>query len=424
MTGSWRARLCAVAAVALVAGTSLVTLGAGSGSAASTSTADPNVLDTSPPTVGSLRYLVDNAMAGDTILLQAGATYVLADGSEGLACDELRVTEDITIQSTSTTQNATIKQTCFDRVVKVDNSATLKNVTITGGQRFNSGAGIKTQSRGTLVLDGVEITGNRSDEDGGGIDAHGALTITNSTIADNCANGESGAIVAHTGTGAISITNSTITGNTQFDGGAVRVLAEGRPVTLTYVTLVDNTSTATANPCGIFPTSTDAGAPDDDADPLTPQDGTGAAAVNYVANLVTSINHLTSFGSVIGLPGGPASVHNCFVNSVTSSGYNFEQGGVDATSCGLTGGAGDVQNGADPALGALGANGGPTTTRVPQTGSPLLNMIPIAACGSPSGTITRDQRDVTRPQETGCEIGAVEILAVLAAVELQPRFTG
>ena len=165
------------------------------------------------------------------------------------------------------------------------------------------------------------------------------------------------------------------------------------------------------------------------AEPAQPDgdhvDGGSQAAIS-VANLSMAGGSLNSFGTVIGLPNPSSTTQDCLLSGVsaTSNGYNFEQGGVDATSCGLHG-TGDVQNGADPNLGALGANGGPTNTQVPQTGSPLINVIPIPACGAPPpGNITTDQRGVTRPQQTGCEIGAVEVLAPPAPVVIQPTFTG
>jgi len=61
---------------------------------------------------------------------------------------------------------------------------------------------------------------------------------------------------------------------------------------------------------------------------------------------------------------------------------------------------------------------------VPQPGSPLLDAVPLDACQAGSATgITTDERDVTRPQGDGCDIGAVEVV-VTAPIVLAPRFTG
>jgi hypothetical protein len=54
-----------------------------------------------------------------------------------------------------------------------------------------------------------------------------------------------------------------------------------------------------------------------------------------------------------------------------SNGYNFS----DDASCGFTSGT-DLQNAGDPGLGPLAANGGPTLTRSPLPGSPLIDAIP------------------------------------------------
>ena len=128
-------------------------------------------------------------------------------------------------------------------------------------------------------------------------------------------------------------------------------------------------------------------------------------------------NQLTTFGSVIahandGLP-------NCAVLASSSAGYNF----ADDTSCALTA-TGDRQGaGLDPQLGALAGNGGPTPTFLPQTGSPLLEAIPAAACQSgPAAGVTVDQRGEPRPGFTNCDIGSVELQP--APVVIQPTFTG
>jgi hypothetical protein len=119
-----------------------------------------------------------------------------------------------------------------------------------------------------------------------------------------------------------------------------------------------------------------------------------------------------SFGSVLAQPqGGP----NCTA-AATSNGYNFS----DDASCGFTG-TGDTQNGGDPLLGSLASNGGATQTRLPQAGSPLLDAIPSGSCQADGAAgVTTDQRGVTRPQGTGCDIGAVEVEVAVITV----RFTG
>jgi hypothetical protein len=78
----------------------------------------------------------------------------------------------------------------------------------------------------------------------------------------------------------------------------------------------------------------------------------------------------------------------------------------------------------------LAGNGGPTRTLLPQSGSPLINAIPVVGCSGGNtlagSTVTTDQRGITRPQEGGCEIGSVELEVVQPAppVVQQPNFTG
>ena len=60
-----------------------------------------------------------------------------------------------------------------------------------------------------------------------------------------------------------------------------------------------------------------------------------------------------------------------------------------------------------PQLGPLGNNGGPTQTMALPSGSPAVDAIPAATSGC---TGTTDQRGTTRPQGTGCDIGAYELV--------------
>lgn len=64
---------------------------------------------------------------------------------------------------------------------------------------------------------------------------------------------------------------------------------------------------------------------------------------------------------------------------------------------------------ADPLLGALADNGGPNQTMALPLGSPALNVAGAAGCPA------TDQRGISRPQGSGCDIGAFELVLQLAA---------
>jgi hypothetical protein len=286
---------------------------------------------------------------------------------------------------------------------------TVVDSTISGNTAEKNGGGLQTSSGEKLVITRSVIDGNTATtQNGGGFSGatQAAVELTDSTISDNHSlagfggggtmgigpNTISGTTFsgnsAATNAGAVRIAgddgtevvNSTFTGNTAgAAGGAIFIIENA---TLTYVTIAGNTAaTATAV----------AGQP-------------GQAA-------------WTAFGTVIGAGTGTGSCDT----QATTDGYNFEQGG---NTCGFGAGPGDVVNGGDPVLGALGANGGPTETRLPAGTSPLLDKIPAASpCGGVNVTV--DQRGLPRPITAGtfCDIGAVEIQPV-AALLLAPDFTG
>jgi len=191
-------------------------------------------------------------------------------------------------------------------------------------------------------------------------------------------------------------TNSTITGNTEGSFGAVTVHGA---VTFNHVTMTKNTS------AGVEP----------EAASSSSRNRVDASAIEGDAANIAA-HTFSSANSVVAQPQGAL---NCvaFDAPATDGGYNFS----DDASCGFTNPTSNVKSPNDPVLGALANNGGPTETLLPLAGSPLLDAIPPAVCGA-----SVDQRGVTRPQGTGCDVGAVEVevAAPAPAAVVTPKFTG
>jgi hypothetical protein len=82
-----------------------------------------------------------------------------------------------------------------------------------------------------------------------------------------------------------------------------------------------------------------------------------------------------------------------------AAGYNLDSG----TSCGFA--KSTDLNSANPVLGPLRHNGGPTKTETPLPGSPAIGNGGTPATGCPS----TDQRGFPRPSGPACDIGSVEV---------------
>jgi hypothetical protein len=248
------------------------------------------------------------------------------------------------------------------------------------------------------------------DDPGGDCDCSGggilifdqpSFTVTGSTFSGNLALYAGGAMAIDQ-VDTAKVVNSTITGNSSGEFGAIAA-DDDVNLTLTYDTVTAN---AVHDVPVVNPVSTQFFEVRSFGDVHSTADGKPASLGGDAT--------MTVFGTVItGGVGGP----NCAAESLTSQGWNYS----DDTSCGFTNAAnGDNQAaGNNPALGALGDNGGPTPTQLPALSGPLVNAIPLASCqaGSAAG-IAVDQRGVTRPQGAGCDIGSVEVQPP------SPAFTG
>ena len=360
----------------------------------------------------------------DTIILTSGSTYTLSLAGAGTSAGDLDIDDitnaALTIQASSTTP-AIIDGGDIDRVLDValgSGNVTLNNITIqngnTTGQATTSGGGISFGSNAILTLTNSSVLSNiaaNAGQCGAGIYNNTAATIniTNSTIADNtcsvAATSDGGGLFKGLG-GIVNITNSTFStnsagkdgGGAQFNagtanitnstfynniagnrGGAIQV--SGATVTIEFSTFSANTANAVGNNGG--------GAV---------QVSAGSAAINRsilansVANSAAAMDcHRSGAGSV--------AITNSLleVNTVCTGGTPLPP--------------------ADPALGLLASNGGPTQTMAITTISPAYNA--ALSCNS----IVTDQRGIARPQGGACDLGAFEVSppTVLSIVRASPN---
>jgi hypothetical protein len=258
---------------------------------------------------------------------------------------------------------------------------TLSDVTVDGNTAQVRGGGISSLG-GTLAVNRSTITRNsvrgvnqNLDFFGGGIYVESAtVTITASALAGNVAtteplrSGGGGAIAMRRGS-TVSVVNSTISGNQARDRGAgIASFDANSRLNLTSVTLAGNGPVAGA-----------------------PFNGGGAVYMQGPNGIVASANTLVGAAQ-----GGLA---NCFATdggSFVSRGHNLDAG----TSCAFNQATDIVA--AEPHLGPLAANGGPTLTRELLAGSPAVDA------GTAAGQAT-DQRGLSRPQGATPDIGAFEV---------------
>jgi hypothetical protein len=302
------------------------------------------------------------------------------------------VVRDSTTPLTLDGHGFVLRQTCTEAEsgVMIQNGTgalILEDVTITGGDAAVDGGGVFALGPVTVV--DSEIFNNEAVRDptgaGGGIASDGEVTVVDSSISSNSATQTGGVGAA----GTITVLRSTISDN---EGGGIDGGGATTAVNVLNSTVADNV--AAAPNAGIF------------------TEGVTTLVYSTVVRNqaqdfpnIDSGNGLVSFASVVAQPlGGGA--RNCLVGPTTSHGYNFSDDSHNT--CGFNAPT-DRPNGGNPQLGPLSANGGPTPTMLPLSGSPLLDAIPAGDCQADGAAgVTTDQRGVTRPQGGSCDVGAVE----------------
>jgi hypothetical protein len=376
-------------------------------------------------------FTTANGLAGpQTICIDSGLGTITLAGTELLYNNGVFGTPGLIVQG----NGITISGNNASRVINSAGPLTLNGVTIIGGNTAAAFGGA-VYVGGSATLINSTVSGNTATTVGGvgGMFVNAGMTLTNSTVSGNTAPGQGGLFA----NGNVTLTNSTISGNTATAGvGHGGLFANGN-VTLTNSTISGNTGTSdgggvNANGNVTLTNSTVSG---NTASAAATRGGGVFANGNVTLVYATVVQNsapiganldaaagFTSFGSVVAQASGGGA--NCVVTSPTSNGFNFTDDASAGVSCHFGAATDRVGTSNAPKLDAL--NGGPTQTRLPQSGSPLIDAIPLASCQADGASgISTDQRGVSRPQGNGCDIGAVEVsVAAPAPIVITPKFTG
>ena len=363
----------------------------------------------------SLRAAIQeaNASAGaDTIDLPAGVFRLSIGGKNenATATGDLDISGEVTIQGSGDEATFIDGIGQRDRLLHVMAGATVvvrDLALINGANRLEEAdldspmiSGGAILNEGSVVLEGVTLSGSFSDAAGGAIynaggsvtllesvvtanagdtsiiaSGGGTLTVDRSTVAGNVADS-----TITNGNGTVTITNSTVSGNVAY--GAV-VENQLGVMTVTSSTVVENVAGASARlPFGLAPE--DVSRTDNPSAAVTNRErddpnapGTMATGTVRLTNTIVAYNTLDCSGPI------------------ESGGHNLDRDGT----CGLTG-DGDLPQ-TDPALDVLRQNDGPTPTHAVLSGSPLIDA------GSDCGET--DQRGVPRAETAPCDIGAYDV---------------
>jgi hypothetical protein len=313
------------------------------------------VTNTSDNGPGSLRQAIAAVHWGGPITFNLSAypaTITLASG-------QLVIDKDLTI--TGPANQVTVSGNDSSRVIMVNSSATaeISGLTISAGNVTSgsrNGGGIYIESDSALTVDSSTFSGNMA-YDGGGIYNLGTLTVDGSTFWDNRATDHGGGIAND---GTLMVNNSTFSINRAKVGGGI--FSSDGTLTVDNSTLYNNEV----------------------------HYGTGSGIYN------TSLSALYLRNTIL----ASSSYNDCYNDNILGASVNNLI--MDHTDCG------SPVSSADPNLGPLADNGGPTQTHALRPGSPAIDAGINGIC------LNSDQRGIRRLIDgdgdgtTACDIGAFE----------------
>jgi beta-glucanase (GH16 family) len=342
---------------------------------------DATVTNTADSGSGSLRQAISDVCFGGTISFAPG----LANGTISLSSGELTLTKPVTIDGAAApglaiSGNDTVRPIVVNPTINV----TIKNLTITHGFGWQLAGGIL--NNGNLTLDHVQVLNNRVEADssdwwmgGAGIyNGDGSsLTLVNSTVANNHANGgtNGGGIYAMFNS-LVILDRSTVSGNSANVGGGLRTLGD---LDIVNSTISDNSAYGWHGGA-LFHTN---GIVDIRNSTIANNRGPDwAPSTIFIGSFDAAVPKLILTNTIISGNQWYACDHWTGSSVVISGGHNLVQDGT----CNPV--ASDLILG-DAGLGLLSDNGGPTWTHALLPGSPALDAADDAVCPA------TDQRGVT-----------------------------
>lgn len=370
-----------------------------------------NTNDSGP---GSLRDAISNAGPGDTIDFTAGLS-----GATITLASSLTLSADVTIDGSALASQIIISGNNTVRVFAINFGAnvTLNSLGISNGNS-GLGGGVSNGTSGTLKVMNSTFTQNSSNNGGAIYNNTGDLIVINSVFYGNTAD-YGGAIYSSS---SLTVTNSTFSGNIATDpgggvGGGGAIYSTGGFI---------KNSTFSGNSA-----STNGGAINNQDGNLAITNSTfynnftdtigGAiytfhfATMTIVENSTFAFNAAASGGGIYAfttLAGAPFNYANTIISNSISGGDCVVTGaggiGVNTNNLVEDGSCSAGVSG-NPKLGLLSDNGGPTETMALLSGSPAIDAGDDVTCAA-APVNNLDQRSVTRPQSTHCDIGAYEYI--------------
>lgn len=299
--------------------------------------------------------------------------------------------------------------------ITIDGSALASKITISGDSDMDTDGDVRVfyvNSGVTATLNSLIVTkglasGGSPAGDGGGLYNNGTLTITNSIFTSNTATA-GGAITSNN---TLTITNSTFSNNSATDAGAI--MSAAATLTISGSTFSGNTANPSTGSGGAlynFATATISNSTFSGNSA-----GIGGAIITNEA--LTIKNSTISGNSALLAGGGGLDIENqttnlsntIIANSTGSDCYQdpvFANIGTNTNNLIEDGSCPSTMTG-DPGLGALASNGGPTQTLALLAYSVAIDAGNNATCTT-SPISNLDQRGVTRPNGTVCDMGAYE----------------